>query len=152
VPAARPPLEALAGGWVGNGRELEAVYLGGALEFRVKDPEQFRPQDYQQGEARFILRPLDGQTAVFAVEDHIRPNPPGERAFAASSRGTCQEVWTDAGGKPLRATWDGKQLSVEFAKIEPKDSNFVVKKGEIVNCLGLRKLSAAKVVSSLTRQ
>ena len=152
VPPPRTPLEELSGSWIGNGRELEAIYLGGALEFRIKRAVQFKPQDYQDGEARFVLRSVPGQSAVFTVEDHIRPLPPQGKLFAPASRGTCQEVWTDAAGKPLRATYDGKQLSVEFAKIEPTAANFVSKKAQVVSCIGLRKLGTAKVVSSLTRE
>ena len=123
----------------------------GALEFRVRTAAQFAPQDYETGEARFTLRLLPGESAVFAVEDHIRPIPPPDAKFAPESRGACQEVWSEAGGKPLRATWDGTRLSVEFAKIEPSSANFVVKKGTVTSCIGLRKLRAAKVVSLLTR-
>jgi eukaryotic-like serine/threonine-protein kinase len=117
----------------------------------VRQGEQYRPQDYQTGEVRFVLRPIAGQTAVFALEEHIRPIPPPDKTFAPSSRGTCQEVWTDAGGKPLSATWDGTQLSVELAKIEPKSGNFIAKKDLIVSCVALRKLSTARVGGVLTR-
>jgi serine/threonine protein kinase len=150
APPAKRPIEALAGSWTGNGRALEAVVDGDVLEFRVTDPAQFAPQDYAQGEARFALRATD-EPNVFVVEDHIRPNPPSGKSFDARSRGTCQEVWTHANGEPLRARFDGARLSVDFAKIEPTQANFVVEGVKITSCVGLRDLKAGKVVSTLTR-
>ncbi len=150
VSPAKGPLDALVGGWVGNGRDLDAVMDGDVLEFRVKNPAQFAPQDYQAGEARFVLRATN-EPNVFTVEDRIRPNPPAGRAFDPHSRGTCQEVWTQAGSEPLRARWDGSRLSVEFVKIEPGVDNFVPHDGTITSCVGLRSLKAVKVVSQLAR-
>jgi serine/threonine-protein kinase len=146
------PLAALTGTWVGNGRELDAVLSGDELEFRVVDPAQFEPQGYEKGEARFALRALPGSTNVFAVEDRIRPIPPATAGYDLSkARGTCIEIWTVADKQPLRATFDGSRLTVEFAKIEPTEANFTTSKGKITSCIGLRKLPASKVVSTLTR-
>ena len=150
APPAKRPIEALAGSWAGNGRALEAVVDGDVLEFRVKDPAQFAPQDYAEGEARSAPRATD-EPNVFVVEDHIRPNPPSGKAYDARSRGTCQEVWTQANGEPLHARFDGARLSVDFAKIEPTQANFVVEGVKITSCVGLRDLKAGKVVSTLTR-
>jgi serine/threonine-protein kinase len=144
------PIEALAGAWVGNGRELEAVVVGGDLEFRVKRPDHFPRQGYEAGDARFVLRPT-ADPAVYAVEDRIRPVPPTGKAYDARARGTCQEVWAAAGSDPLRARYDGTRLSVEFAKIEPGPSNFITEGNRVTSCVALRDLRAVKVVSILTR-
>jgi serine/threonine-protein kinase len=144
------PIAALAGAWVSNGRELEAVVLGSDLEFRVKKPDQFPRQGYEAGDARFVLRATP-DPAVFAVEDRIRPVPPPGRSYDARARGTCQEVWSAAAGDPLRARFDGTRLSVEFAKIEPSATNFLTEGTRITSCVGLRDIKAVKVVSVLTR-
>ncbi|WP_433935623.1 serine/threonine-protein kinase [Sorangium cellulosum] len=146
------PLAGLTGLWVGNGRELEAVLAGEALEFRVRHPEQFAPQDYVEGEARFSLREIPGETGVFAVEDRLRFIAPESRQFdPARSRGTCQDVRSAVEGRPLRASFDGTRLSVEFAKIEPSASNFVMERNKVVSCVGLSALPATRVVSTLSR-
>jgi serine/threonine-protein kinase len=142
--------EALAGGWVSNGRELDAVVSGSDLEFRVKKPEQFAPQGYEAGEARFVLR-ATGDPAVFAVEDRIRPLPPAGKTYDPRARGTCQEVWTAVGSDSLKARYDGVRLSVEFAKIEPTAGNFTAEGAKVTSCVGLHDLKASKVVSVLTR-
>lgn len=122
------------------------------IELRVKDPAQFAPADYEAGEARFVLRRISGEDNVFAVEDRLRPNPPQGFPFNRDrARATCQEVRTEAGGSPLRATFDGARLSVELMKIEPSARNFLFEKGKTISCLGLGKLKASKVVSVLTR-
>ena len=152
-PAPANPLAALVGPWIGNGRDLEAVLSGDELEFRVTDPGQFESQGYEKGEARFALRQIPGETRVFAVEDRVRPVPPAKGYDLAKARGTCLEVWTDADKQPLRATFDGSRLTVEFAKIEPTEANFTITaKGLVTSCIGLRKLKASKVVSSLERR
>ncbi|WP_438019576.1 serine/threonine-protein kinase [Sorangium sp. So ce315] len=146
------PLAGLTGLWAGNGRELEAVLAGEALEFRVRHPEQFAPQDYVEGEARFSLREIPGETQVFAVEDRLRFIAPESRQFdPARSRGTCQDVRSAVEGRPLRASFDGTRLSVEFAKIEPTTSNFVMERNKVVSCVGLSALPATRVVSTLSR-
>jgi serine/threonine-protein kinase len=152
--AGRASLEALAGAWVGNGRELDAVLVGLAgqqdLEFRIKKTEQFPAQGYEVGEPRFVLR-ATSEPNVFAVEDRIRPVPPTGKTYDPHARGTCQEVWTAVGGDPLHARFDGSRLSVEFAKIEPGASNFTGDGAKIQSCVGLRDVKASKVRSTLTR-
>ena len=150
---AKSPLEDLAGAWLGSAdRALDAVVVADAIEFRVKDPAQFAPADYEAGEARFVLRRIPGEEGVFAVEDRLRPNPPQDFPFnKAKARATCQEIRTEAGGAPLRATYDGKRLSVELIKIEPSGANFMREGRETTSCLGLGKLKASKVISVLTR-
>ncbi len=153
VPERKNPLLSLTGVWVGNGREMEAMMSGDELEFRVLNPAQFEAQGYEKGEARFALRALEGQNQVFAVEDRIRPVPPQGLSYdIEKARGTCLEVWTQAGKQPLRATYDGTRLTVEFAKIEPTRGNFTIQKDKVTSCIGLRKLAAAKVISTLTRK
>lgn len=150
-PRAPSALDALAGSWVGNGRELSAVRSGAELEFRVKKPEHFAPQGYEAGEARFVLRATN-DAGVYAVEDRIRPVPPLGKTYDPRSRGTCQEVWTAVGSDPLRARFDGTRLTVEFAKIEPGPANFTAEGAKVTSCVGLRNLKASKVVSVLTKQ
>ena len=154
--AAPPPsaFDALVGTWVGNGeRTLEAVKVADAIELRVKDPAQFAPAPYEAGEARIVLRRVPGQESVFAVEDRLRPDPPVAYPFHPErARGTCQDIRTELGGAPLRATVDGGRLSVELVKIEPGRPNFVFEKGQTISCVGLSKLPASKVVSVLTKR
>jgi len=159
--AAAPPLTGpealakLAGAWRSeNGLDLDAVATGDALEFRISDPKQLAPQDYIAGEARFVLAPLANENATFAVEDKVRPNPPVSSKFdSPKARPTCQENWTEAAGRPLRATFDGQRLTIDFAKIEPSQANFSrAADKSIVGCVGLRKLAATVVKSTLTRR
>lgn len=157
--AAVPPFESLVGTWIGDSdRALEAVKVAGAIEFRVKDPAQFAPADYEAGETRFVLRRLppsgssSAEAAVFAVEDRLRPKPPLDFPFAPVARATCQEVRSEASGAPLRATLEGARLSVELMKIEPTRGNFLLDKGKTVSCVGLGKLEASKVVSVLVKK
>jgi len=150
VPPKKSPLEELSGAWVANGKALDAVLVGDTLEFRIKDPSQFAPQDYEAGEARFVLR-LTNEPNVFSAEDRIRPLPPAGKTYDARSRSTCQELWSSAGGTPLEARYDGSRLTVEFAKIEPTLKNFVLEGSRVVSCRGLRDLTAGRVVSTLTR-
>ncbi len=154
--AAPPPsaFDALVGTWVGSGdRTLEAVKVADAIELRVKDPAQFAPAPYEAGEARIVLRRVPGQENMFAVEDRLRPDPPVAYPFHPErARATCQDIRTELGGAPLRATFDGGRLSVELVKIEPGRPNFVFEKGQTISCVGLSKLRASKVVSVLTRK
>jgi serine/threonine-protein kinase len=148
------PLASLAGRWKSeSGRLFDAVLVGDVLEFRIVDPAQFAPQDYVEGEPRFRLQALEGEAATFAVEDKVRPLPPARSTFDSSqARLTCQENWREAGGRPLRATFDGTRLSVEAAKIEPTQANFIRGKGNaITSCVGLGKLEASVVRTVLTR-
>ncbi|AKT39785.1 serine/threonine-protein kinase [Chondromyces crocatus] len=154
--ASPPTLATLSGRWTSNGRDFDAVQAGDALEFRVRDPEQFAPQDYETGEVRFLLRALPDEPDVFAVEDHIRFYPPtGLKFDPKRARGTCQDVRSSAEGRPLRARYDGARLSVEFARIEPAHDkpgvNFIVEGGKVVSCRGLGALAATRVLSVLTR-
>jgi tRNA A-37 threonylcarbamoyl transferase component Bud32 len=148
TPGAKSPLEALEGAWVANGKELDAVLSGEVLEFRVRTPAQFEPQNYEAGEARFVLRMAP---EGFTVEDRIRPLPPSGKKYDPRARNTCQEVWTTAAGAPLRARFDGTRLNVELAKIEPVGRNFVVEGERVTSCRGLRNLKAARVVNTLSR-
>jgi serine/threonine protein kinase len=148
-------LAKLAGGWRSeNGLDVDAVVSGDRLELRIVDPAQAAPQDYIAGEARFVLSPIPNETATFAVEDKVRPKPPALSKFdSQKARTTCQENYTEASGRPLRATFDGTRLTVELAKIEPTQANFT--RGpdkDIVGCVGLRKLTATIVKSTLTRR
>lgn len=150
-----PPYERLAGEWLGSSgdRALIAVKIGDTVEFRVKDPAQFAPADYEAGETRFVLRRVPGEETVFAVEDRLRPNPPIHFPFNRDrARPSCQEVRSEAGGSPLRATLEGARLSVELMKIEPTKGNFLFEKDKTVSCVGLGKLKASKLVSVLTRK
>jgi len=151
VSVPKSPLEPLTGAWVANGKDLDAVLVGDVLEFRVRTAAQFDPQNYEAGEARFVLRAL-AEPGTFAVEDRIRPLPPKGKTYDPRSRNTCQEVWTTAGGGPLRARFDGARLTVELAKIEPLARNFEVEGGRVTGCKTLSELKAARLVNTLSRQ
>src|SRR5262249_21072444 len=96
------PLEPLARAWGAHGQGLDPVRAGDVRERRVRTAAQFAPQNYEAGEARFAPR-ASPEPGVFAVEDRIRPIPPKGKTYDPRSRNTCQEVWTTAGGEPLRA-------------------------------------------------
>lgn len=147
---AADPLDALVGKWRSEaGTEFEAVKVGYTVEFRVVDAKQLEPSDYRDGEARFVLRAVsDG---VFKVEDKIRPQPPRGSIFDPKSRNTCQEVWTGVEGRELRAYFDGTRLTVSFAKIAPKASNFESDGSVIIACRGLKEVDASVIQSVLTK-
>jgi eukaryotic-like serine/threonine-protein kinase len=149
----KSPLEALVGAWIANGKELDAILVGGVLEFRVRAPAQFEPQNYEAGEARFELAAEPALGAdVFAVEDRIRPLPPHGTTYDPRSRNTCQEAWSSVNNEPLRARFDGERLTVDLAKIEPTTDNFSLEGGKrVVGCRGLAELKASRVVNTLTR-
>lgn len=152
--ATQASLPALVGLWKSEaGRPYEAVMMGQALEFRVREPSaQQQAQGYVAGEARFKLNPLPGDDQSFAVEDKIRPLPPQQYPYdLASARSTCQEVWSSVNGQPLRAHYDGKRLNVELVKVEPTINNFTIRNGKAVGCVGLGKAKTSKITESLTR-
>ncbi|MBI4703622.1 MAG: hypothetical protein HY744_21130 [Deltaproteobacteria bacterium] len=124
--------------------------MGAELEFQVIDPAEFAPYDYRAGEARFVLSALPGDE--LGVEDRLRPQPPAEHPrIDPKARSTCLAVFTEAGGKPLRARLSGERLSVDFAKIDPDARNFTVSEGRVTSCRGLERLPAARVVSMFQR-
>lgn len=150
---ARSPLEQLAGPWVVNGKDLEAVLTPGEiLEFRVKTPAQFAPQDYEAGEARFVLR-ATAEPSVYNVEDRLRPFPPQGMSFSPASRNSCQEAWTTVEGQPLKARFDGKRLTIDLAKMEPKtETNFTIEGGKTVTgCRALKEAAAGRLVNTASR-
>ena len=76
--------------------------------------------------------------------------PPARRPKA---RATCQENWREVAGRALRATFDGHRLTVEAAKIEPSQANFTrAPDQKIVGCVGLGKLDASVVKTTLSRK
>ena len=116
------PLEALVGVWASDSSGLvyDASMNGEKLQFRIRDATTLKAQGYIDGEVRFSLVPIAGETDVFGLEDKIRPPLPSDLKYdLTKSRATCQEVWTTVGGKPLRARFDGTRLSLEMAKVEP---------------------------------
>ncbi len=146
------PLDTLVGVWrTESDRQLEAVRVAGFVEFRVVDPAEFAPADYRAGEARFVL---SHSGEVYSVDDKIRPEPPvGYRFDSDRARTSCQEVWSSVGDRPLRAVLDGDRLSVDFAKIAPKPSNFLTdaKDKTVTSCVELRKVPASLGRTVLTR-
>ncbi|MEO7331334.1 MAG: protein kinase [Minicystis sp.] len=150
---ARSPIEQLAGPWVINGKDFDAVLTAGeTLEFRVKTAAQFSPQDYEAGEARFVLRATT-EANVYNVEDRLRPFPPQGMSFAPASRNSCQESWTTVEGAPLKARFDGKRLTIDLAKIEPKtEANFTVEGGKTVTgCRALKEAVAGRLANTASR-
>lgn len=147
------PLAVLAGAWKSDsGRQYDAVLSGNVLEFRIRDSKEFGAQNYVDGESRFSLTALPGETRTFAVEDKIRPAPPSGLAYEPVSRPTCQEVWSSIDGKPLRAQFDGTRLTVDMAKIVPSNKMFEVDGSKVVGCKGLKGASVSKIESTYTRQ
>ena len=153
APSKPDPLDAIAGTWKSEtGHAFHAVRVGDAVEFRIVDAKAFAPSDYRDEEARFVLTVVPNQDGAYNVEDRIRPLPPNGATFdSTKSRGTCQEVWTDVQGKPLRASFDGQRISVEYAKIAPKNDNFTVVDKKVVACAGLRAVPASRGSMSFTR-
>ncbi len=152
-PAHDGPLKILIGAWKSDtNRIYDAVMSGDIVEFRIRDARQFPGNGYVNGEARFSLGIIPGETATFAVEDKIRPNPPVGIPYDLSrARPTCQEVWSTANGRPLRAEFDGTRLTVDMAKVEPSPKMFEIVDGKVVGCLGLREARASKIESTYTR-
>lgn len=152
APEEPAPLAKLEGRWRSEaGKDFDAVSSGDRLEFRVVDPAQLGAQGYLEGEARFVLRAVEGETSAFAIDDLIRPKPPEGDSYAKEARTACHIRWSEADGRPLRATFDGTRLTVEFAKIEPTLKNFRQKGGKVVDCMGLQELKPTVVQSVLTR-
>ncbi len=144
------PLDALEGRWKSEaGTQFDAVRVGDAVEFRVVDPAQLAPYDFRAEEARFVVSL--GAGGKLAVEDKVRPMPPVGMTFDPRSRISCQEVWTEVDGKPLSATFDGARLSVDFAKIAPRASNFSLEGKSVVGCKGLASVSASRGRTVLSR-
>lgn len=152
--APAPPQPDLSGSWTSDsGRAYDVVFHDGAYEFRIRDVSQFPGQGYEAGEARFRLLPVDGEMETYWVEDRIRPFPPeGTRYDLQRSRETCVEIWTDVGGRPLRAQLDGARLWVRMALVEPAASNFSRQGSVVVECMGLDQARASEVDSFLTRK
>ncbi len=92
-----------------------------------------------------------GASGKLSVEDKVRPMPPVGMTFDPRSRISCQEVWTEVDGKPLSATFDGARLSVDFAKIAPRASNFSLEGKSVVGCKGLASVSASRGRTVLSR-
>lgn len=153
TPPKPDPSEVLVGTWKSeNGRVFDAVRVGKTVEFRVHDAGQFKPADYRDGEPRFTLTPVEGEEGAYAVEDKIRPDPPkGSTYDSERSRNTCQQVWTEVGKKPLRASFDGTRIGLDFALIEPTLANFVQEGKEVVSCANLKSVKASIGRVSFTR-
>lgn len=146
------PLAPLAGPWKSDsGRMYDAVISGNDVEFRIRDAGDFAGQGYVDGEARFTLTPVPGETRTFAVEDKIRPIPPVGKTYEPKSRGTCQEVWSAVDRKPLRAQFDGTRLTVDMVKILPAPTMFEVDGNKVIGCRGLKGAQASKIESTYTR-
>ena len=151
-PAVKDALAALAGRWVSDsGRHYDAALGPDGLDLRVRDPAEFAGQNYEAGEARFtLLRTSD--PAAFGVQDKLRPVPPKGTTYAPISRPTCQELWTEIRGAPLRATFDGAKLRVDLVKVTPDKSAFDIKAAKVVGCEKLGSSAAERIESTLTRE
>lgn len=144
----------LSGPWTSDsGRAYDVVFREGAYEFQIRDASQFPGQGYEAGEARFRLLPIAGEMETYLVEDRIRPFPPEKTRYDMQrARESCVEVWTEIGGRPLRAQLDGERLWVRMALVEPSASNFIRQGSIVVGCTGLREAPASEVDSFLTRK
>jgi serine/threonine-protein kinase len=146
------PLAALVGAWKTDaGRVLDAVQSGDVLEFRIRDASEVAAQGYVDGESRFTLTALAGETRTFGVEDKIRPTPPDKYTYDPKARATCQEVWSALDKKPLRAQFDGNRLTVDLVKIVPSTRSFELDGNSVVGCKDLKKSTASKIEVILVR-
>ncbi|MBI4952826.1 MAG: protein kinase [Myxococcales bacterium] len=153
---AKSPLEALVGIWrdEGSGRVLEGFVrsAGDAVELRVTDASQFREEDYQANEVRFVLKPAPDGPTVFYVEDRRRPRPPNKMSYDSSSaRATCLAIYADARGAPFVAHLDGDRLELQVAKIAPGPANFQVVGTEVIGCKDLERLDVVAAPATLVR-
>jgi eukaryotic-like serine/threonine-protein kinase len=148
------PLAVLAGAWVSDsGMVYDASMSGETMEFRLRDAESVKRDGYVDGETRFSLDVIPGETRVFAVKDKIRPALPAGLVYDFSrSRNSCQEVRTEVNGKPLQARFDGSRLTVEVAKIAPLRSMFLQSGSKVYGCVKLSNAKASLLQSALRRQ
>ena len=148
------PLTVLAGAWVSDsGMEYEASMSGDTMEFRLRDAESVKKDGYVDGETRFSLDVIPGETRVFAVKDKIRPALPAGLVYDFSrSRNSCQEVRTEVNGKPLQARFDGSRLTVEVAKIAPQRNMFLQTGSKVYACVKLSDAKASLLQSALRRK
>lgn len=123
------------------------------MEFRLRDAESVKKDGYVDGETRFSLDVIPGETRVFAVKDKIRPALPAGLVYDFSrSRNSCQEVRTEVNGKPLQARFDGSRLTVEVAKIAPKRNMFLQNGSKVYACVKLSDATASLLQSALRRK
>jgi len=153
-PATTGPLAALLGVWKSDsGKVYDAVANGEAVKFQLRDASQVAGQGYENGEARFALSAIPGETATFNVEDRVRPLPPERTSYdAARARPTCLVTWTEVQGKPLRAEVSGDRLTVQMVIVEAGQANFVLEGSRVVRCAGLTRATVSPTKSVLTRQ
>jgi hypothetical protein len=151
-------LTALVGVWTSStGRDYDAVPSAEGLELRIQRGADFRGQGYADGEVRFLLRELPGESAVFAVEDHLRPSSPRELPFEPDARAACLLTLSEVDGKPLRARLvrdpSGRdKLELDTLAVVTSDANFEAKAGRVTACKGLDKLARRLKASGLTRK
>jgi len=136
-----------------SGRVYDASMSADTLEFRLPTAGNLKKDGYVDGETRFSLTAIPGQSRVFQVKDKIRPALPAGLSYDSSrSRSSCQEVRSEVNGKPLRARFDGSRLTVEVAKIAPKRSMFLRSGSKVHGCVKLRDAKASLLQNTLTRK
>ena len=146
------PFSDVIGMWISpGGRELEAVVVGDTVELQVVDPAQFAEFGYRKGEARVILHPTEKKHR-FLVEDRYRLKPPPGYTFASEdARATCQAIYKDAEGNPLRATLSKDRLDVDSAKIQTGPKNFQTTARKVRSCIGLDVIPRTRLPVILRR-
>lgn len=121
--------------------------------FHVHDARQFPRHGMRDGDTRLVLSAVPNDTTVFAVEDHVQPVPPvGIDYDVKAPAASCREVWTEVGGQPLRARYDGRTLAVEVVKLDANWSLFNVAGGKIAGCKALATVKSARMEMVLTRE
>jgi hypothetical protein len=150
---ATPELLSVVGQWWGEGGvAYDAVQANQSVELRIREPESLAAQGYTAGDTHFTLRVLSGEATTFRVNARVRPSAPKGTVFdRAGSRTTCENSYTTASGKQLRAELEGETLRVQLVRIEAPASVFKREGNKVVRCEGLDKSPVEVVDVVLTR-
>src|SRR4029077_2049396 len=93
------------------------------------------------GDVRFELKAIAGKHAEFAVEDHIRPTPPGGFEYdPRTSRETCVGTWSAVKGHKLTANLDAEgTLVVDLVQIRTGLDKFKIEGRRVGGCHQLER-------------
>ena len=145
-------LTPLVGTWKSDsGVVYDAVQNGNAVEMRIRDVEPLASQGYVAGDTHFALRVMRGDPSAYRVSARIRPYPPRGTAYdRARARTTCENTWSQIGGKQLRAELSGDRLVVRMPRVDAPESIFVREGLKVVGCKGLAEAPAVEIEVVLT--
>lgn len=147
-------LVALEGPWKSDsGKNYDAKLVGSStLEFRLKDASGLRSQGYEDDETVTSLTIVPGESDTFNVEYKWRPVLPADLHYdLALARATCQQLFTSAERKPLRAQYDGTKLSVDVVKVDPGREFFITKGTAVIGCGSLHNPRISRIESVFKR-